>query len=167
MKDADSSLSFLDTLSCGLGGVMVLFIIFAALNDKGAPISLDMPVEVRSKKVMKVTSSGDAKPQPLILKLSWAKETGCELSSNAVFYESSNYMQNSDFVNYIGVIKEVNDSDKELTMAGECRDTKFYIAEVNRPSPTEFCYRVNNKGKVTFKIGSDMLLVPNDECGNP
>lgn len=60
-----SELSFLDTISCALGGVIVLFFIFAALKDEGEREALSDPIEFPStKRVISIKAGAERNLAP-------------------------------------------------------------------------------------------------------
>jgi hypothetical protein len=79
--DIQNNLSFLDTLSCGLGGLMALFFIFAALKDEGAVAAKTIPVLIRGENPLPVVRVGtDKKRPPVHFSLKLAAKYGCKLS---------------------------------------------------------------------------------------
>lgn len=66
----DSNMAFLDTLSCGLGGVMILLFIFAALNDTGFQEDQTLEIIASADRRFIVREMGDAmNVRPLRFKL--------------------------------------------------------------------------------------------------
>lgn len=81
--DTQNNLSFLDTLSCGLGGLMALFFIFAALKDEGAVASKTIPVLIKGDKPLVVTQVGtDKKLPPVYFYVKLASDLKCAVATD-------------------------------------------------------------------------------------
>lgn len=81
----DNNLSFLDTLSCGLGAVMVLFFLFAAISDRGVAGPKVRPVVAQSDMEQTVVfDSGRDKSKVPMLYLLRLSQNSCQLSTQAL-----------------------------------------------------------------------------------
>ena len=79
--ESDQNLAFLDTLSCGLGALMLLFFIFSAVSDEGNPGPAVMPVLTRSEiQLPNATEAGEDQALiPVIYSISFS--AACTLAN--------------------------------------------------------------------------------------
>mgnify|MGYP006908207792 CR=1 FL=1 len=77
----DNNLSFLDTLSCGLGALMVLFFVFAAVSDRGISGAKVRPVISRgeTEQAQVLEAGRDKSRMPVMYSLRLSSES-CQLS---------------------------------------------------------------------------------------
>jgi hypothetical protein len=127
--DIQNNLSFLDTLSCGLGGLMALFFIFAALKDEGAVAAKTIPVLIRGENPLPVLRVGTDKKQPPVhFSLKLATKYGCKLAikgdekqwitigesngfNNKVFIEAKNLTEPVSYKTFFGTYWGKQDKD--------------------------------------------------------
>lgn len=153
----DNNLSFLDTLSCGLGALMVLFFLFASISDRGVAGPKIRPVVARGDMEQAVVlESGRDKSKTPILYLLKLSLNSCQLSTQALSDVADGKLSLGrtaavDKAEYYAMEWNYDDLSIEFD-CGVSTDPLAVSATLLSEVPTSTCALVNLNARGTFEV---------------